>query len=92
VDVLELHAPEVAAVAKPPYHRRPVTLSKRNLRGSLLGLTSRRKQSGETDTAGQVSRWGDPKVRLRLMSRAAAGAADAGLGSRLLKFFSLPAP
>lgn len=31
--------------------------------GAYLGLTPRRKQSGETDTVGQVSRWGDRLLR-----------------------------
>lgn len=34
--------------------------------GAYLGLTPRRKQSGETDTVGQVSRWGDRLLRAYL--------------------------
>src|SRR5438128_1116122 len=34
--------------------------------GSYLGLTPRRKQSGETDVNGRVSRWGDRLLRTYL--------------------------
>lgn len=47
----------------PPCLRRPVLLSKSNLRG---GLTPRCKQSGETDAVSQVSRWGDRLPRAYL--------------------------
>jgi transposase len=38
--------------------------------GAYLGLTPRRKQSGETDTVGQVSRWGDRLLRTYLFEAA----------------------
>lgn len=38
--------------------------------GSYLGLTPRRKQSGETDTNGRVSRWGDRLLRTYLFEAA----------------------
>ena len=34
-----------------------------SLVGAYLGLTPRRKQSGETDTSGKISRWGDRLLR-----------------------------
>jgi transposase len=38
--------------------------------GAYLGLTPRRKQSGETDTSGHVSRWGDRLLRTYLYEAA----------------------
>lgn len=38
--------------------------------GAYLGLTPRRKQSGETDTNGRVSRWGDRLLRTYLFEAA----------------------
>ncbi|MCA8879625.1 MAG: IS110 family transposase [Rhodobacteraceae bacterium] len=38
--------------------------------GAHLGLTPRRKQSGETDTNGRVSRWGDRLLRTYLFEAA----------------------
>ena len=38
--------------------------------GAYLGLTPRRKQSGEMDTVGQVSRWGDRLLRTYLFEAA----------------------
>ena len=38
--------------------------------GSYLGLTPRRKQSGETDVNGRVSRWGDRLLRTYLYEAA----------------------
>lgn len=38
--------------------------------GAYLGLTPRRKQSGETDTSGRVSRWGDRLLRTYLFEAA----------------------
>lgn len=38
--------------------------------GAYLGLTPRRKQSGETDTVGHVSRWGDRLLRTYLFEAA----------------------
>lgn len=38
--------------------------------GAYLGLTPRRKQSGETDTVGKVSRWGDRLLRTYLFEAA----------------------
>jgi len=38
--------------------------------GACLGLTPRRKQSGETDTNGRVSRWGDRLLRTYLFEAA----------------------
>ncbi|WP_211246036.1 transposase [Cereibacter changlensis] len=39
--------------------------------GAYLGLTPRRKQSGETDVNGKVSRWGDRLLRSHLYEAAA---------------------
>jgi transposase len=42
--------------------------------GAYLGLTPRRNQSGETDTRGKISRWGDrasPKLPVRGGDRSA---------------------
>jgi transposase len=41
-----------------------------SLVGAYLGLTPRRKQSGETDTSGKVSRWGDRLLRTYLFEAA----------------------
>lgn len=38
--------------------------------GAYLGLTPRRKQSGETDVNGRVSRWGDRLLRAYLYEAA----------------------
>src|SRR6195256_7111173 len=38
--------------------------------GAYLGLTPRRKQSGETDTNGRISRWGDRLLRTYLFEAA----------------------
>ena len=38
--------------------------------GAYLGLTPRRHQSGETDTNGKISRWGDRLLRNSFLSRA----------------------
>lgn len=38
--------------------------------GAYLGLTPRRKQSGETDTNGRISRWGDRLLRSYLFEAA----------------------
>ncbi|ESY79567.1 hypothetical protein X740_17095 [Mesorhizobium sp. LNHC221B00] len=38
--------------------------------GAYLGLTPRRKQSGETDINGRVSRWGDRLLRTYLYEAA----------------------
>lgn len=38
--------------------------------GAYLGLTPRRKQSGETDVNGRVSRWGDRLLRTYLYEAA----------------------
>jgi transposase len=38
--------------------------------GAYLGLTPRRKQSGETDTNGKISRWGDRLLRSYLFEAA----------------------
>lgn len=38
--------------------------------GAYLGLTPHRKQSGETDTGVQVSRWGDRLLRAYLLQAA----------------------
>jgi transposase len=38
--------------------------------GAYLGLTPRRKQSGETDTNGKISRWGDRLLRTYLYEAA----------------------
>jgi len=40
--------------------------------GAYLGLTPRRKQSGETDTSGRISRWGDGLMRAYLFEAATA--------------------
>ncbi|WP_461623009.1 transposase [Bradyrhizobium sp. 25ACV] len=37
--------------------------------GAYLGLTPRRNQSGETDTNGKISRWGDRLLRTYLFDR-----------------------
>ena len=41
-----------------------------SLVGAYLGLTPRRKQSGETDTSGKISRWGDRLLRTYLFEAA----------------------
>ena len=41
-----------------------------SLVGAYLGLTPRRKQSGETDTSGRISRWGDRLLRTYLFEAA----------------------
>jgi transposase len=41
-----------------------------SLVGAYLGLTPRRKQSGETDTSGMISRWGDRLLRTYLFEAA----------------------
>jgi transposase len=38
--------------------------------GAYLGLTPRRSQSGETDTNGRISRWGDRLLRTYLFEAA----------------------
>lgn len=38
--------------------------------GAYLGLTPRRKQSGETDITGKISRWGDRQLRTYLFEAA----------------------
>lgn len=38
--------------------------------GAYLGLTPRRNQSGETDTNGRISRWGDRLLRTYLFEAA----------------------
>ena len=38
--------------------------------GAYLGLTPRRKQSGETDITGKISRWGDRLLRTYLFEAA----------------------
>jgi transposase len=38
--------------------------------GAYLGLTPRRNQSGETDTSGKISRWGDRLLRTYLFEAA----------------------
>jgi transposase len=38
--------------------------------GAYLGLTPRRKQSGETDVSGRVSHWGDRLLRTYLYKAA----------------------
>jgi len=38
--------------------------------GAYLGLTPRRNQSGETDTSGKISRWGDRLLRSYLFEAA----------------------
>jgi transposase len=38
--------------------------------GAYLGLTPRRNQSGETDTNGRISRWGDDLLRTYLFEGA----------------------
>lgn len=38
--------------------------------GAYLGLTTRRNQSGETDTNGKISRWGDRLLRTYLFEAA----------------------
>ncbi len=38
--------------------------------GAYLGLTPRRNQSGETDTNGKISRWGDRLLRTYLVEAA----------------------
>lgn len=38
--------------------------------GAYLGLTPRRNQSGETDTNGEISRWGDRLLRTYLFAAA----------------------
>jgi transposase len=38
--------------------------------GAYLGLTPRRNQSGETDTNGKISRWGDGLLRTYLFEAA----------------------
>lgn len=38
--------------------------------GAYLGLTPRRKQSGETDVTGRISRWGDRLLRTYLFEAA----------------------
>lgn len=38
--------------------------------GAYLGLTPRRSQSGETDTNGKISRWGDRLLRTYLFEAA----------------------
>jgi len=38
--------------------------------GACLGLTPRRKRSGDTDTTGRVSRWGDRLLRTYLVAAA----------------------
>lgn len=43
-----------------------------SLVGAYLGLTPRRKQSGETDTSGKISRWGDRLLRTYLFEAATA--------------------
>jgi transposase len=40
--------------------------------GAYFGLTPRRYQSGEVDTSGRISRWGDPLVRAYLFEAATA--------------------
>ena len=49
----------------PDRFRRPASV------GAYLGLTPRRKQSGETDLNGKVSRWGDRLLRTYLFEAAA---------------------
>ena len=41
-----------------------------SLVGAYLGLTPLRKQSGETDTSGKISRWGDRLLRIYLFEGA----------------------
>jgi len=41
-----------------------------SLVGAYLGLTPRRKQSGETDSSGKISRWGDRLLRTYLFEAA----------------------
>lgn len=38
--------------------------------GAYLGLTPRRRQSGESDTSGRISRWGDRLLRSYLFEAA----------------------
>ncbi len=54
----------------PPYQRRPVSLSKCNIRGCLSGPNAATEQSGEMDTVGQVSRWGERLLRTYLFDAA----------------------
>jgi Transposase IS116/IS110/IS902 family len=50
----------------PTYDRRSVALPIGATVGAYLGLTPRRQQSGETDTNGKISRWGDRLLRTYL--------------------------
>lgn len=44
--------------------------------GAYLGLTPRRNQSGETDTSGKISRWGDRLLRTYLYEAATVALPD----------------
>jgi len=50
--------------------------------GAYLGLTPRRQQSGETDTVGQVSRWGDAYCELISSRRPVCCSIGLGAGAR----------
>lgn len=60
--------------------------------GAYLGLTPRRKQSGEQDVNGRISKWGDRLLRTYLFEAASVSAASnpalvdpEGVGTRLMK-------
>ena len=60
----------VTVVGVPPYHRRPDKIPISPDGWGILGLTPRRKQSGEHDYNGRISKWGDRLLRTYLFEAA----------------------
>ncbi|EIG62222.1 transposase [Bradyrhizobium sp. JR1.5] len=66
----ELRRVELPVVCIDARHAHAARFRSASTVGAYLGLTPRRSQSGETDTNGKISRWGDRLLRTYLFEAA----------------------